>query len=186
MWTSRNGGTFDLVIEGDDRLSPLLREAGGHRWQRIPPTERRGRVHTSTVTVAVFECAPEAMWEINERDIEVFTTRDTGPGGQHRNKTESCVVMRHKPTGIEAKAAAKSQHQNRRTARAMLEARVRAFVDTRAAAGLAQNRKLQVGSGMRGDKIRTYREQDDQVSDHRTGRKARLSRVREGKIELLG
>jgi len=185
-WRSRSGGTFDLVIEGDGRLSPLLREAGGHRWQRIPPTERRGRVHTSTVTVAVFECAPEAMWEIAERDIEVFTTKDSGPGGQHRNKTESCVVMRHKPTGIEAKASAKSQHQNRRTARAMLEARVRAVVDAKAASSQARNRKSQVGSGMRGDKIRTYREQDDQVTDHRSGRKARLSRVREGMIELLG
>lgn len=126
------------------------------------------------------------MWEIAERDIEVFTTKDSGPGGQHRNKTESCVVMRHKPTGIEAKASAKSQHQNRRTARAMLEARVRAVVDAKAASSQAQNRKSQVGSGMRGDKIRTYREQDDQVTDHRSGRKTRLSRVREGMIELLG
>lgn len=88
---SRNGATFDLLIEGEG-IACLLQEAGGHRWQRIPPTERRGRVHTSTVTVAVFECPPESTWQIDERDIEVFTTKDTGPGGRHRNKTESCVV----------------------------------------------------------------------------------------------
>ena len=184
-WTSKNGAIFDLLIEGDDGLASLLSEAGGHRWQRVPPTEKRGRVHTSTVTVAVFECGAEAEWRIDDRDIEVFTTKDTGPGGQHRNKTESCGVMRHKPTGIEAKASARSQHQNRKAARAMLEARVRALMDAKATSSLAQNRRLQVGSGMRGDKIRTYREQDDVATDHRTGRKARLSRVRQGKIELL-
>lgn len=182
----KSGATFDLLIEGDGALAPLLSEAGGHRWQRVPPTERRGRVHTSTVTVAVFECAPEAEWKILERDIEVFTTKDTGPGGQHRNKTESCVIMRHKPTGIEAKASSRSQHQNRKDARAILEARVRAHADNRAALDLALARRQQVGSGMRGDKIRTYREQDDQAADHRTGRKARLSRVRQGQLELLG
>ncbi len=182
--TSRTGGIFDLIIEGEG-IGLLRQEAGGHRWQRVPPTERKGRVHTSTVTVAVFEIQPEEEWFLKDSDIEIFTTKDSGPGGQHRNKTESCVVMRHLPTGIEAKASAKSQHQNRKTARAMLEARVRAVMDERTGKARALDRKGQVGSGMRGDKIRTYRQQDDQVTDHRTGRKARLTTIRDGQLEVL-
>lgn len=181
---SRTGDTFDLLVEGDG-IELLLNEAGGHRWQRIPPTERRGRVHTSTVTVAVFEIVPEKQWALKDADIEIFTTRDSGPGGQHRNTTDSCVVMRHRPTGIEAKAAAKSQHQNRKTARSMLEARVRAVMDERMSRDRADDRRRQVGSGMRADKIRTYRQQDDQATDHRTGRKVRLSKIRAGSLEDL-
>lgn len=186
--TSKCRGIFDAItIEGDtNAVAPLLGEAGGHRWQRIPPTERKGRVHTSTVTVAAFEIRPEAQWVLRDSEIEVFTTRDTGPGGQHRNKTESCVILRHRPTGIEAKcAAAKSQHANRRTAREMLEARVAAhFAAISKAAGDAR-RKAMIGSGMRGDKIRTYRQQDDLATDHRSGRKCRLSGVVRGNLPLL-
>jgi peptide chain release factor 1 len=160
-------------------------ESGGHRWQRVPPTERKGRVHTSTVTVAVFEEKPESQWELLDKDIQVWTTKDTGPGGQHRNKTESCVVMRHLPTGIEAKAATKSQLQNKKTARQMLETRVADHYDKAGKLAHANHRKQQVGSGMRGDKIRTYREQDDQVTDHRSGMKTRLSTIRNGHLDRL-
>lgn len=182
----RTGGTFELRLEGAaERLLPLLRESGGHRWQRVPPTERKGRVHTSTVTVAVFEIPEASTWALRDADIETFTTRDTGPGGQHRNKTESCVVMRHLPTGIQAKSALKSQHQNRQIAREVLEARVAEhYLRERASAEIA-DRRSKVGSGMRGDKIRTYREQDDRVTDHRTGRTARLRDVRDGQIGAL-
>lgn len=166
-------------------MRPLLREAGGHRWQRVPPTERKGRVQTSTVTVAVFEAVPETRWVLLPTDIETFTTRDSGAGGQHRNTTDSCVVMRHRPTGIEAKAASKSQHDNRRVARTLLEARVRARLEAERSASKSADRKQQVGTGMRGDKVRTYREQDDQVVDHRTERRARLRDVRRGGLNKL-
>ena len=89
--------------------------------ERIPPTERKGRVHTSTVTVALMPISEPKEYRLRDGDIEIFTTRDTGPGGQHRNKTESCVVMRHKPTGIQAKAATKSQHRNKVLARQVLD-----------------------------------------------------------------
>lgn len=163
----------------------LLREAGGHRWQRIPPTERRGRVHTSTVTVAIFELRPRSEFKLRDSDIEIRTTMDSGPGGQHRNKTESCVVMVHRPTGIAAKSAAKSQHRNRVTAREILEARVAALAAKNAASTEASNRRSQVGSGMRGDKSRTYRVRDEIVTDHRGGKKARLADILEGRLELL-
>ena len=158
-------------------------ESGGHRWQRVPPTERKGRVHTSTVTVVALKIPEEREWTIPERDIVTFTTKDSGPGGQHRNKTESCVVMRHVPTGIEAKAATKSQHDNRRTARATLEARVKDHYSSIEQKRRSQERSESRGSGMRGDKIRTYRERDDQVTDHRSDRKARLKDVRAGNLD---
>lgn len=162
-----------------------MREAGGHRWQRVPPSERRGRVHTSTVTVAVFEALPEARFTLDERDIEVFTARASGPGGQHVAKTDSCVVMRHRPTGIEAKSAARDQHANRRMARLVLEVRVRAHFEAAARRTIDQRRREMLGTGMRGDKIRTYRETDDRVTDHRSGRKLSLRKVKSGCIEEL-
>jgi peptide chain release factor 1 len=184
LYPLRNGAVFDLVIEGDSpKLKLLLNESGGHRWQRIPPTERRGRVHTSTVTVVAFELLDDVQHKLLEKDIVVFTTKDSGPGGQHRNKTETCVVMRHEPTGIEAKAASKSQAQNRKTARALLEYRVQTLLTTQQKSQRAAERKELAGSGQRGDKIRTYREQDDIVTDHRSGKKSRLKDFRRGKIE---
>jgi peptide chain release factor 1 len=123
--------------------------------------------------------------QLNDADIEIFTTRDSGPGGQHRNKTESCVVMRHKPTGIQAKAATKSQHRNKVLARQVLEARVSARFAAIDGEKDARNRREQVGSGMRGDKIRTYRVRDDQVTDHRSGAKASLKTVLDGGLESL-
>lgn len=134
------------------------------------------------MTVAVLEVREQAAWSLNEKDIEVFTTKDSGPGGQHRNKTESCVVMRHKPTGIEAKASSKSQHDNRRVAREVLEARVAENYASKQRQAVDQTRRQMVGSGMRGDKIRTYRCQDDVVIDHASETKSRLRDVLSGKL----
>lgn len=142
-------------------------------------------MHTSTVTVAVFEAIDSPQWRLKESDLQVFTTKGTGPGGQHRNKTESCVVMRHLPTMIEARADSRSQHQNRRTAREMLEARVSAYYADQVQIGADAARRAMIGSGMRGDKVRTYREQDDLVTDHQTGNRARLTDVRAGKLQGL-
>ena len=179
---------FDLVfIEGpDDLVFPLFAECGGHRWQHVPPTDHRGRVHTSTVTVAVFEMLPEKTWRLSERDIEILISKGTGPGGQNRNKRETAVVIRHKPTGIEVKAEAeRGQIDNKRVARATLEFRVSTFHASQHKAAQDSAREGMVGSGQRGDKARTYREQNNQVTDHRTGRKARLSDIRAGRLELL-
>lgn len=151
----------------------------------MPPTERKGRVHTSTVTVVVAEIPQEVEWKLSERDITTFTTKDTGPGGQHRNKTESCVIMRHVPTGIEAKAATKSQLQNRKTARELLEARVKYYFERLRQDRIDRHRAGSRGSGMRGDKIRTYRERDDVVTDHRREKKARLRDVKNGHLEVF-
>lgn len=179
-------GFLVLSVEGvDSAVQPLLGEAGGHRWQRVPETgnaRKNGLVHTSTVTVAVFQLLDERRQQIKSSDIKIFTTMDSGPGGQSRNKTESCVIMRHLPTGIEAKSAAKSQHRNRAVARAMLEARVALHYSQQRSASEAAERRAMVGSGMRGDKIRTYRVRDDRVTDHRSGCKMRLTDVLAGRL----
>jgi peptide chain release factor 1 len=179
-------GWLHLELEGSEKaLTPLLLEGGGHRWQRVPPTERKGRVLASTVTVAVFEGNSPALPEFNPADVELRFTKDSGPGGQHRNKTESCVVATHRPTGLQAKASSKCQHQNRRAAMVPLEERVPQAWQERADDLHAGHRKAQVGSGQRGDKVRTYREQDDRVLDHRTARSARLSALAKGGLVSL-
>lgn len=146
-------------------------EAGGHRWQRIPPNEKRGRVHTSTVTVAVMEEPTEVQVRIEERDLEWTACRGSGAGGQARNKTSNAVQLRHIPTGTMVRCESeRSQHQNRRTALALLRARLWGERRGASETARAENRRQQVGSGMRGDKRRTIRAQDGQVTDHVTGR----------------
>lgn len=166
-------------------LLNFYNEIGGHRWQRVPPTEKKGRVHTSTVTVAVFENLPDKQYEVNKRDITTRTTKDSGAGGQHRNKTESCVVMRHEPTGITVKAAEKCQHKNRRNAKQLLDKRVSEWYKRNDKREEASKRKEQVGTGMRGDKVRTYRERDNLVTNHKTLTKARYSDIMNGRLELI-
>ena len=166
-------------------MRPLLSESGGHRWQRCPPTERRGRVHTSTVTVAVLPSVAQKEWRIADRDVEVRTTRGSGPGGQNRNKVESTVVCRHLPTGITVRIDTRDQHRNRLIAREILETRVAAHYRGIVLRDANDKRRSLLGSGERGDKVRTYREMDGIVSDHRSGKKAPLMRIKEGRLDML-
>lgn len=168
-------GFVAVLFEGHSAAQIFRNEAGGHRWQRIPPNEKRGRVHTSTVTVAVLD--PEVITKtvaLRPQDLDFQTVRGSGAGGQHRNKTESCVVASHRPTGLQAKVDGRSQHLNKQAAIALLSARVGQLQTSEKVGQRAELRRQQVGSGMRGDKIRTYRQQDDLVSDHRLGRTWRL------------
>lgn len=175
-----------VELEGEPaQLAPFAAEAGGHRWQRVPPTERRGRVQTSTVTVVALPVVPERNWSLREADLKVFTKLSSGAGGQHVNKTESCVVIRHLPTGLEAKSSERSQHDNRRLARMVLEARVAQFYQRREDAERDAARRRQAGAGMRGEKIRTYREVDDRVLDDRTGKKVSLRKIRQTGLQVL-
>lgn len=168
-------GFVSLHVEGKGAKALFANEAGGHRWQRVSPTEKRGRVHTSTVTVAVLE-ERDMDFKVDKRDIKYITTKGTGPGGQHRNKTESCVIAIHKPTGLSVKIDARNQHKNKALATRLLVERVREQERSASNRKRHTNRKQQVGSGMRGDKRRTYRSRDNRVVDHITGQKWRLSR----------
>lgn len=163
----------------------LDQESGGHRWQRVPPTERKGRVHTSTVTVVICNPASVSSYEIQEKDVDMRFTKDTGPGGQHRNKTESCVVLTHRPTGISVKAADRCQHANRRNAWITLRERVEEHFAKQQDAQLSKERKDKAGSGMRGDKIRTYAVHHHVVSDHRSNIKTQWMSVERGDLKAF-
>lgn len=180
-------GAIDLVVSGPEAaVKILLQESGGHRWQRVPPTERRDRVHTSTVTVVALPVVEKTSWKLLDSDLEITTMRGSGPGGQHRNRTESAVRMRHLPSGLEARICSeRSQHRNKEIAREILEGRVAAHYGGALTRDRDAQRKQLAGSGERGDKRRTYRVRDDQVTDHITGRKAPLRRVMQGELGLL-
>jgi peptide chain release factor 1 len=177
------GGDFDLElveqrsglsilrVSGKGAVETFKDEPGGHRWQRIPPNEKRGRVHTSTVTVAILPEPPDTKVELREDDLDETFMRGSGAGGQHRNKTDSAVRLLHKPTGLVVRCEAeRDRSQNRRVARLVLRARLWELEQTKASGARANDRRQQVGSGMRGDKRRTIRAQDGQVTDHLTGK----------------
>jgi len=170
-----------LCISGSGATALFAGEAGGHRWQRVPETEKRGRVQTSTITVAVLEEPKHAELTIRPDDVDIETMRGSGAGGQHRNKTDSAVRARHRPTGIEVRCESeRSQHQNRELAMRVLAARVAERARSAAQGERAADRRRQVGSGMRGDKRRTIRTQDDQVTDHVDGRTWRFKAYARG------
>lgn len=191
---SRSGGGFSLTVldqrpgaiiarvRGSAAQQTFQHEAGGHRWQRVPPTERSGRVHTSTVTVAVLPEPPDAYAGFSLNDVEIEAARGHGKGGQHRNKTESAIRARHRPTGLEAYCQSeRSQHQNKAAALAVLRARVFAHLTTSEHGARAEHRRGQVGQGQRGDKRRTIRTQDGQVVDHVAGLRWRLADYLDGR-----
>lgn len=174
-------GFASLVVAGCGAASLFAGESGGHRWQRVPPNEKRGRVHTSTITVAVLEEPRHTDLTIRPEDVDVETMRGSGAGGQHRNKTDSAVRARHRPTGIEVRCESeRSQHRNRELAMRVLAARVADRDRSAADDARASDRRRQVGSGMRGDKRRTIRQQDDQVTDHVDGRTWRFKAYARG------
>lgn len=175
-------------VEGKGAEKAFAQESGGHRWQRVPPTEKSGRRHTSTVTVAVMPVRDQVVAEISESDIEWQATRGGGSGGQARNKTSNCVQMRHRPTGIQVRVeSARSQLLNREQAFRLLGARILAEQSLVSETAERLERRRQVGSGQRGDKIRTIRLQDGQVTDHRSGKRISTARYFRGHIkELVG
>jgi len=170
-----------VQVTGVDAKRLYANEAGGHRWQRIPATEKRGRVHSSTITVAVLDLNTSVNTQFNTSDVEIVTARGSGPGGQKRNKTESCVIATHRPSGLSVRIDnERSQHQNKATAYQILAARLHEAAVEGVKSDRDRLRHDQVGSGQRGDAVRTYREQDDQIIDRRSGKKSSLRKWRKG------
>ena len=157
-------------ITGEGAHSRLKFESGVHRVQRVPETETQGRIHTSTVTVAVLPEAEEVEVEINPGDLQVDVFRASGAGGQHVNKTESAIRMTHLPTGIVVECQdERSQFKNREKALKILRSRIYEKKQREADEKMAAQRKLQVGTGDRSERIRTYNYPQSRVSDHRIG-----------------
>ncbi|MCL2754394.1 MAG: peptide chain release factor 1, partial [Oscillospiraceae bacterium] len=159
-----------FTIEGEGAYAKLKYESGVHRVQRVPETESQGRIHTSTVTVAVLPEVEEVDVEINPADLETQTFRASGAGGQHINKTESAIRIIHKPSGVVVECQEeRSQHKNRDKAMKMLYAKLYEAKINEQTDKIAQERRIQVGTGDRSERIRTYNYPQGRVTDHRIG-----------------
>ncbi|MGH9304321.1 MAG: peptide chain release factor 1 [Acidimicrobiales bacterium] len=176
-----------FVVKGDDAWQRLKHEAGPHRVQRVPVTESQGRVHTSSAAVNVLPEADEVEVEIDPGDLRIDVYRSTGPGGQSVNTTDSAVRITHNPSGLVVSMQnEKSQIQNRAMAMQVLRARLLEAERSRQEAELARERKAQVGSGGRSEKVRTYNFNQNRVTDHRIGLSLqKLDRILAGDLDEL-
>jgi peptide chain release factor 1 len=185
---AETGGFREIIfnITGENVYKHLKFESGVHRVQRVPVTETQGRIHTSTATVAVLPEAEEVDIEINPQDLDISTMRASGAGGQHVNTTDSAVQLVHKPTGVTVYCAdERSQHKNRAKAMTVLRSRLLKAKEEEEHAKYAAERKGQIGTGDRSERIRTYNYPQGRLTDHRIGMNFSLPGIVEGNIEAL-
>jgi peptide chain release factor 1 len=183
------GGFKEVIflIKGKGAYSKLKYESGVHRVQRVPTTEASGRVHTSTVTVAVLAEAEEIDVEIDPNDLRIDTFRASGAGGQHVNRTDSAIRITHIPTGMVVTCQdERSQHKNRDKAMTILRSRLYEIAQQQQEGDIAQERKSQVGTGDRSERIRTYNFPQGRITDHRIGLTLyKLENVLDGEIDEI-
>lgn len=174
-------------LKGQGIYDALKQESGVHRVQRIPATERQGRVHTSTASVAVLPIVEAKEVNLKEGDLEVTFSRAGGPGGQNVNKVESAVRITHKPTGIVVSCREeRTQHANREKAMEVLRSKLFTIQHEQAVGSIDQIRRDQIGNAERSEKIRTYNYPDDRITDHRIGKKwGNLEKIIEGDLDPI-
>ncbi len=179
--------TFIAEIEGPGVYEELKNEAGVHRVQRIPETERQGRIHTSTASVAVLPIVEEKELEIKPQDIELSLFRASGPGGQNVNKVETAVRIKHLPTGIVVSSQTeRSQARNRELAMSLLRAKLYELERQKKEKVIGGLRKAQIGSAERAEKIRTYNFPQDRITDHRINKKwSNIEKILDGELEPI-
>ena len=186
---SEGGGIKEMIFEvrGEGAYSLFKYESGVHRVQRIPETESKGRVHTSTITVAIMPEVDDIDIEIREEDLEIKATKSSGAGGQHVNTTDSAIHMVHLPTGVSVFCQdGRSQHKNREKAYQILKAKLYALEEEKKQQELWEARLAQVGSGDRSEKIRTYNFPQDRVTDHRIGQNfSGIPQIMAGRLEPI-
>lgn len=178
---------FIAQIQGEGVYNALKQESGVHRVQRIPKTEKSGRIHTSTASVAIMPVVEPKEVQINPSDIEISFFRSSGPGGQNVNKVETAVRLFHKPTGIVVSSqAGRSQQNNRESAMEILRSKLYEIQVEDQQGKLTDLRRSQIGSGDRSEKIRTYNFPQDRVTDHRIGKKwHNLEKILEGDLDPI-
>jgi peptide chain release factor 1 len=179
-------GKATIKFEGFKVWEAFQYESGKHVVQRCPPTENKGRRHTSTISVAVLPLFQANSINIEDKDLEVTTQRGHGPGGQHQNKTDSAVRMRHIPTGITVFINGRKQAQNKKTAYEILNAKVNQRFNSRSLQNYNKNRKQQLDGGNRSNKVRTYNFINNRVVDHRLGVKtSQIKKIMNGQLDEL-
>ena len=179
--------TFVAEIAGEDCYNDLKQESGVHRVQRVPKTEKSGRVHTSTASVAILPLVEAKEINIKDSDLEVTFTRAGGPGGQNVNKVETAVRILHKPSGIVvASREERSQHSNREKAMEVLRAKLYEMEQQKVSGNITEARREQIGTADRSEKIRTYNFPQDRITDHRIGKKfSMIENILEGNLEPI-
>ena len=178
---------ISFIVEGQGAYSRLKYESGVHRVQRVPETEAGGRIHTSTATVAVLPEVDEVEVELDPADLQIDTFRSSGAGGQHVNKTESAIRITHQPTGMVVECQdERSQYKNKDRAMKILASRLAEAAREKQNAELAAERRSQVGTGMRNERIRTYNFPQGRVTDHRIGLTLyKIDQIMDGALDEL-
>lgn len=176
-----------IVFKVEGKKSNIFKkESGGHRWQHVSATDKRGRVHTSSVTVAVLENEQDTTIELDMKDVEIRAYKASGKGGQHRNKTMSAIEVKHIPTGIKAQCTSeRAQSDNKSKALELLRERLQEMNTSSHNNQRVTERRDQVGTGMRSDKVQTVQEQNDQVVNHISGKRITCKQYFKGRIDLL-
>ncbi len=186
-WSSKRLDDYTLEIKGKDVYRLLRYETGVHRVQRVPVTEKNGRIHTSTASIAILPIRKKVSIEINPADIEMEYSRSGGAGGQNVNKVETAVRLIHKPTGIDVRCTSeRSQLANRERAMEILTAKLQQLKEEEEASKYSGNRKDQIGTADRSEKIRTYNFPQDRVTDHRIRQNfSNIEGIMLGKIDKI-